>query len=343
MTNKSTVTDTSHSPSNGTRYDPAFKQMVCQRLMSTGADKLTVSQAAKEFHVSACTLYNWLHSLPYSPLPESRVTQVPVPPLPQGITTLPQALYVSMHCEHLGFTSAEAKLYCHQQGYELSEIEQFSQTPWFTSFANEQQLLQFPSMVTTLRNRDADNPHKEAELRSAIKQNQDVLAKQDQLIADLTQKLNHSKEVVGNLGLISRLKGQGCKVSTQDRQQTLEIVDTLREETNASTEDICEVLGISARTYYRWRNDPDGEDKRATCTRKPSLRNVSPERKQLIIAKFTDPAVAGLSVGQAYNYYLAQGECYASLSTVRRILREHEQQQAATDQQPNLHTSTADS
>lgn len=316
--------------------------MVCQRLTSSGEDRLSVTEAAKEFGINPGTLYSWLHSLPYSPLPESNASQVPVPPLPQGITTLPQALYVSMHCEHLGFASAEAKLYCHQQGYVLSEIEQFSQTPWFNSFADEQQLLQFPSMVTTLRNSDAANPHKEAELRSTINQNQASLAKKDQLIADLTQKLNHSKEVLGNLGLISRLKGKGCKVSTQDRQQTIEIVDTLREETNAATEDICEVLGISARTYYRWRNDPDGEDKRATCTRKSSPRNLSPERKQLIIAKFTDPAVAGFSVLQAYNTYLAQGECYASF-TVRRILREHEQQQAATDQQPNLHTSTADS
>ncbi len=121
---------------------------------------------------------------------------------------------------------------------------------------------------------------------------------------------------------MSRLsKGQGAKVSSQDRQQAIEIVDTLRKETNATTEDICEVLGISARTYYRWRNDPDGEDKRATCERKPSIRDFTPEEKQEVIERYNAPEVADKSISEAYFYYLDKHMYFGSESTVRRILR----------------------
>lgn len=90
---------------------------------------------------------------------------------------------------------------------------------------------------------------------------------------------------------------------------------------NVTVGAICKQLGIACKTYYRWRNDPEGEDKRATCKRAPSPRRLSPAEQSVIVEKFNAPEVAGKSITEAIYYYLDRGEYYGSESTVRRVLR----------------------
>lgn len=109
----------------------------------------------------------------------------------------------------------------------------------------------------------------------------------------------------------------------------MEIVDKLRSDQelladprlNVTAAAICKELGIACKTYYRWRNDPDGEDKRATCKRAPNPRQLSPVEQELVIEKYNTPEVADKSITEAFFYYLGRDEYYGSESTVRRILR----------------------
>lgn len=109
----------------------------------------------------------------------------------------------------------------------------------------------------------------------------------------------------------------------------MEIVDRLRSDPelladprlHITTAAICKELGIACKTYYRWRNDPDGEDKRATCERAPNPRRLSPEEQRVIVEKFNAPEVVDKSITEAFFYHLDRGEYYGSESTVRRILR----------------------
>ena len=292
------------------RYDPAFKQMVCKRLTSVGEDRLTVSEAAQEFGVKPSTLYNWLHTM-YR-IPES-AKNVSEPPLPSGITSIRQALGIGLHCEELGLDSPEAELYCHQKGCTLEEVKAFLK--WADLFfEDEQKLKQFPAGSA----RDVNEA-----LQSSLKEYKDELAKKDKVIVEMTTELAIREKIAGDSELIKRLKGQGAKVSKQDRQKVVEIVDSLRADPRlkATTAAICKELGIACKTYYRWRNDPDGEDKRATCERTPNPRSLSPEEQRVIVEKFNAPEVADKSITEAFYYYLDRGEYYASESTIRRVLR----------------------
>ncbi len=292
------------------RYDPAFKQMVCKRLTSVGEDRLTVSEAAQEFGVKPSTLYNWLHTM-YR-IPES-AKNVSEPPLPSGITSIRQALGIGLHCEELGLDSPEAELYCHQKGCTLEEVKAFLK--WADLFfEDEQKLKQFPAGSA----RDVNEA-----LQSSLKEYKDELAKKDKVIVEMITELAIREKIAGDSELIKRLKGQGAKVSKQDRQKVVEIVDSLRADPRlkATTAAICKELGIACKTYYRWRNDPDGEDKRATCERTPNPRSLSPEEQRVIVEKFNAPEVADKSITEAFYYYLDRGEYYASESTIRRVLR----------------------
>ena len=162
------------------RYDPDFKEMVCKRLTSSGKDRLSVTEAAKEFDVTPSTLYNWLHRMHYNPMP---VSMAPEAPLPRGISTIRDALYVSMHCERLGFDSTDAGLFCRQNGYYLEDIKKFSQ--WAQPFEDEKLLKQFPTMAATVNNTMANYE----KLQSDLKESQSSIAKKDKVIAELTTEL----------------------------------------------------------------------------------------------------------------------------------------------------------
>ena len=204
-------------------------------------------------------------------------------------------------------------MYCHQKGCTLEEVKAFLK--WADLFfEDEQKLKQFPAGSA----RDVNEA-----LQSSLKEYKDELAKKDKVIVEMTTELAIREKIAGDSELIKRLKGQGAKVSKQDRQKVVEIVDSLRADPRlkATTAAICKELGIACKTYYRWRNDPDGEDKRATCERTPNPRSLSPEEQRVIVEKFNAPEVANKSITEAFYYYLDRGEYYASESTIRRVLR----------------------
>ena len=187
-------------------------------------------------------------------------------------------------------------------------------------------------------------------MQSTLKEYKDEIAKKDKVIAEMTTELAIREKIAGDSELIKRLKGQGAKVSKQDRQKVIEIVDTLRADPRlkATTAAICKELGIACKTYYRWRNDPDGEDKRATCERAPNPRRLSPAEQRVIVEKFTAPEVANKSITEAIYYYLDRGEYYGSESTVRRILRTFgvarstQRNSIRTYRQPSYHPSESE-
>ena len=168
------------------RYEQSFKQMVCRRLKSTGDDRLTVPQAHKEFGVPKATLYSWLHSTKYTPVPVSKPTEVP---LPRGIKSILEALYITLHCEKLGMNTPEAGLFCRQHGCSIAEVKAFQK--WAAPFHNEQLLKQFPTMAETTHNALA----KYDEQQEAIAEYKATIDLKDKVISDMTTKLMIEKKL----------------------------------------------------------------------------------------------------------------------------------------------------
>lgn len=85
----------------------------------------------------------------------------------------------------------------------------------------------------------------------------------------------------------------------------------------------CETLGLSVRTVQRWRERPDGEDRRAGPQAK--LRHaLTDEERRKIIDLATSPKYRNLSVRQIVPLLADSGLYVASESSFYRVLHEQE-------------------
>lgn len=82
----------------------------------------------------------------------------------------------------------------------------------------------------------------------------------------------------------------------------------------------CDVLGISIRTFQRWR-DGGEQDGRKTASRRV-VRKLSEEERDRIAAVCCEPAYADVSPYVFYADLLDKGIYLASVSTMYRILRD---------------------
>lgn len=163
----------------GKRYDPAFMQQVCARLVSRGPDRLTVAQAAQEYGVSQPTLQSWLSTTPLPP------PALPAPPLPSGLN-LRQAIYISSCCAELGFDSLETVELCRERRCTVDEIKAF--WDWAELYGEETlvQLVTLPQQLESVLEQGQRLKQRAAELKEAI-------AAKDAQIAQLRSENEQSR------------------------------------------------------------------------------------------------------------------------------------------------------
>ena len=96
----------------------------------------------------------------------------------------------------------------------------------------------------------------------------------------------------------------------------------------ARLEQACECLGLGFKTYQRWQQDPEREDRRTKAARaqaapRPrSKRALSEAERQKIASRFCSADVVDLSLPQAFYVLLDRGEYYGSLRTIYRVMEE---------------------
>jgi len=84
----------------------------------------------------------------------------------------------------------------------------------------------------------------------------------------------------------------------------------------------CSVVGISARTIERWRDRPDGDDRRVGPQRRAS-NALTPLEEARVLAVMTSSPYAGLSPKQLVPQLADEGLYLASESTMYRLQRRH--------------------
>ncbi|WP_440862954.1 IS3 family transposase [Symbiopectobacterium purcellii] len=83
--------------------------------------------------------------------------------------------------------------------------------------------------------------------------------------------------------------------------------------------DACRSVGISERTFQRWRLSPD--DRRPTASRPMPKNRLSAEEEQQVLAICHEPRFASLSPAQIVPALADEGRYVASESTFYRVLR----------------------
>lgn len=114
----------------------------------------------------------------------------------------------------------------------------------------------------------------------------------------------------------------GELIILSDRKNYCGLIETACTE-GAKQKDACEIIGITARTYQRWKqNDSIVEDKR--LNNKTPKHNKLPESiKKEIIELINKKEYRSLTPHQIVPMLLDIGKYFASESTFYRIMREH--------------------
>ena len=115
-------------------------------------------------------------------------------------------------------------------------------------------------------------------------------------------------------------------ISIPDRRKTVSLIDKARHN-GARLVPVCQVLGISVRTYQRWTEDGTVKpDARPTAQRPKPANKLTPEERQHVLAICHQPEYASLPPGQIVPRLADQGHYIASESSFYRILHEADEQ-----------------
>ena len=111
-------------------------------------------------------------------------------------------------------------------------------------------------------------------------------------------------------------------ISTSDRAKAVQLIDEARA-AGARLKPACKVLGISERTYQRWRKGNSIKEDQRPITKRPTPKNKLTEKeREEVIKVVNSPDFADLPPSQIVPKLADKGEYIASESTIYRILRE---------------------
>jgi putative transposase len=116
-------------------------------------------------------------------------------------------------------------------------------------------------------------------------------------------------------------------------------------ESGARLKKAADIMGLSARTIIRWRQQGDGQDQRKGPLTTPANKLSDQERKQILDIANSAP-FRDLSPKQIVPKLADQGDYLASESTFYRVLKEHKMlthhqaSRPATSRRPKEHVAT---
>ncbi|OQA25688.1 MAG: Integrase core domain protein [Firmicutes bacterium ADurb.Bin354] len=136
-------------------------------------------------------------------------------------------------------------------------------------------------------------------------------------------------------------------ISASDRRQAVELISEAVN-SGAALYKACEELGISKRTYNRWRNtDNDYIDKRTTCERPEPVNKLAKEERQEILDTMNSEEFASKTPCEVVPILADRGIYLGSESTFYNVLRDAKQlahrgrEQAPVKRPVSTHKATA--
>ena len=114
-------------------------------------------------------------------------------------------------------------------------------------------------------------------------------------------------------------------INASDRRQAVELISEAVKE-GAALYKACRELGISKRTYNRWKNTDNAYiDKRTTCERPEPQNKMTQEEKEQILEICNSEEFASKSPSEIVPILADRGTYVASESTFYKVLREAKQ------------------
>ena len=118
---------------------------------------------------------------------------------------------------------------------------------------------------------------------------------------------------------------RGRMINATDRRQAVELIEEAVD-AGAALYKACNELGISKRTYNRWKNsDSDYIDKRTICARPEPANKMTPEEKQEILDICNSEEFASKTPVEIVPILADRGIYVASESTFYKVLKEAKQ------------------
>ncbi len=118
---------------------------------------------------------------------------------------------------------------------------------------------------------------------------------------------------------------RGQLTSEEDRQVILSLIKEATD-SGARQNEVCGVIGISAKTVQRWASSDINKDRRIEMKNIPPNKLSEFERAR-ILRLINEPEFADLPPSQIVPRLADRGEYLASESTIYRILKEEKQLQ----------------
>ena len=117
---------------------------------------------------------------------------------------------------------------------------------------------------------------------------------------------------------------RGRLISASDRRQAVELISE-EVEFGAALYKACEELGISKRTYNRWRKSTnDYIDERITCVRPEPVNKLSQDERKLILKMMNSEEFASKAPCEIVPILADRGIYLGSESTFYKVLSEAE-------------------
>jgi putative transposase len=118
---------------------------------------------------------------------------------------------------------------------------------------------------------------------------------------------------------------RGRLISASDRRMAVELISE-SVDSGASLYKACEELGISKRTYNRWKEtDSDYIDKRTTCAHPEPANKLTKEEKETILEIVNSEEFASKAPSEIVPILADRGKYIASESSFYKVLREAEE------------------
>lgn len=116
---------------------------------------------------------------------------------------------------------------------------------------------------------------------------------------------------------------RGRMINATDRKQAVELIDEAVD-SGAALYKACKELGISKRTYNRWK-DSDYIDKRTTCVRPEPANKLTSEERQKILDMSNSAEFSSKTPCEIVPILADRGIYIAGESTFYKVLKEANQ------------------
>ena len=170
---------------NVSSVSPEVKAQICQRVLSSGPDHLSVAQAAQLYGLNRTTIYFWVDKAKQLPLQDGKRTVEPAPLPSQGTGKMnaKDALELYHVCKHLGFDSPAVGECCRKAGVKFAELKKYGD--WFEANFNADLLSKAPEQ----RNAISNLQQQVVELRKSNDAMGKELAQRDETIVSQSMEL----------------------------------------------------------------------------------------------------------------------------------------------------------